>query len=72
MCSSCLITTLPVGCAFSSSSSSKPFLYPGFMVGDFSIDFVEIKPRRETKDGICQDNLEGQEYSDRSPNESSM
>lgn len=34
MSSSCSITTPPAGCAFSTSSSSKPYQYPGFMVGD--------------------------------------
>lgn len=34
MSSSCSITTPPVGCAFSTSSSLKPYRYPGFTVGD--------------------------------------
>lgn len=52
MCSSCLITTPPAGCASSSSSSSKPFPSPGFTVGDLHhVACASAKPCRETERG---------------------
>lgn len=42
MSSRCLITTLPVGCVFSSLSSLKPFPYPGFMVRIHSVHIFAV------------------------------